>query len=287
MVEKPRKLEMKKDELQDFIDACNRVIISVSDEASEAFEAREYLHVRGLSEASISRHKIGYCSSDYDIPHFIKTFGNELIDGEDRDLSYNILGRIIVPVFDEFGKAVGLATRKPTFQKGNTWWNLPSPFYKGNHLFLLDKSKTSAFLKNKMYIVEGYMDAIILYQNGLKNIVALMGTDLSLRKIGLIARYCENICFCFDVDKNLSGQNAKKQSIAVLDKLSVCDTISVIEHLPVGMDPDEYVIKNGIDHLLFRERIISKPEIADILKEIKEDKRKKMEDARKSTSTTK
>lgn len=246
--------------LKDFIIKCHiNLLHNTTDREVEI--AREYVASRNLLEKSLISAKIGYCNSDFILPDSVRFFGEEYRkDDEKWDVSYFVRGRIIVPVYGEFNEAVGFATRKPTKEPGNTWWNLPTPFKKGNHLFLLKSAKKSIFDKNKVYLVEGYMDALILRQYGLDNVVSLMGTALTSRKIGLIARYCNNVCICFDTDENSSGQKARDVAIFILKKFDFCDTISTID-LPVKEDPDEFVAKNGLDKLLEKEVVLKESDI--------------------------
>ena len=245
-----------------FVKMCHLELLDgTSDETSGAVD---YLKSRHLSKASVELHKIGYCPRSAYVPDEVSTYGSEL-RGKDWNLSGFIKGRLVVPVMDEFGKIVGIATRTPSFEKGNTWWNSPKPFYKGNHLFMLNKARTSTFKNNKIYIVEGYMDAFLLYQAGLKNVVGLMGTALTLRKISLVRRYCNDICLCFDVDENDSGQKAKAKSMALLKSFEMDGNISVISDLPVGSDPADFIAKNNLDALLDMELLLSDKDIADII----------------------
>ena len=268
--------------LDSFIEKCNGILVGRGDE--DVVNAMEYLQFRGISEGTVKERNIGYCPADMNLPDEISHFGSELRDFESgderRNLSFCIHDKLIVPVYDEFGYSVGFATRKPTFKKGETWWNLPAPFYKGKHLFSLDKSKDSIMKNNKIYLVEGYMDAICLYQEGLKEVVGIMGTSLSLRKIGLISRYCSNVCVCFDSDKNMAGQEAAYKAICQLYKLNFCENISVINTLPIGVDPDDYVKKNGIDAFIQHERVLSEEEIKVIYYEVEQSLIRKKEHAR-------
>lgn len=255
-----------------FVQKTNEILLKSDD--SEISNALEYLVFRGIKEETIKIHNIGYCPSDFNIEDEIRYFG--LTENKDRDLSYFILGKIIVPVYDEFGISVGFATRKPTFKKGEKWWNLPIPFYKGKHLFLLNKTKKQIYNSNKIYLVEGYIDALYLYQEGIKNVSGIMGTALTLRKIGLIARYCNNICLCFDIDENMAGQNAMDKSICQLHKLNFCENIMILKDFPQGKDPDEYVKDNGINKFLEHEYKLSIDDIkvsySNIIKIIEERK---------------
>ena len=253
-------------QLDQFIQDCHNNILN----RSESKEALDYLSKRHIKPETISYHKIGYCLHDAEIPDEIRFYGKDNMgkDKNDKGFSYFIHKRIIVPIYSEFGETVGFATRKPSFEPGNTWWNLSKPFHKSEHLFMLDKSRKEIFKNNKIYLVEGYIDAIILMQEGLDNVVGLMGINLSPRQIGLIARYCNNICLCLDVDLNNAGQKAQGKSIYYLKKFDFHESISVVDGLPVKVDPDDFVIKNGIAELLKLERKMTESETLKIYKEV-------------------
>jgi len=254
--------------LDQFIAKCHNRLIQDKDDDIEA--ARQYLDSRHVSNESIVRHKIGYCSRKELIPPEIAFYGKDVNDlqSDDRGHAFFIKNRLVVPVYSEFGTSVGFATRKPSSDPGNTWWNLPKPFHKGTHLFLLNLCRQEIFKKNKIYLVEGYFDGILLMQEGLKAVAGLMGTAFSPRKIGLIARYCNNICLCLDADVNQSGQKAQEKAIFALKEFGFCESISVIE-LPLGTDPDVYVREHGLQDFLSKERQLKSSEISSICKKIR------------------
>lgn len=238
-----------------FVEECHNTLLN----SPKAYSAHRYLSCeRSLTKETLVTHKIGYCEWGSDIDPKVRYFGEDLDDPDKKDWQYNMWGRIIVPIYDEFGEIVSLATKKPAVGK-NPWWNLP--FVKSNVFYLLDKAKKTVFTDNKIYIVEGYVDALTMYQHGVKNVVALMGTALTLRKISLIARYCNNVCFCFDVDENMSGQKALSTSVEMMNKYCFCDDISVINDIPIGEDPASFVSKFGIDEYLSKEKILTDKEI--------------------------
>ena len=254
--------------LNKFILQCHDNLISGN--SAEINDAKDYLFKRGITPKTIDLHKMGYCPYSTKIPREVIFYGKDLnkIDKGDKGFAYFIAGRIIVPIYSEFNHLVGLATRKPSTEPGNSWWNISKPFHKSEHLFLLDKARKSVFKNNKIYLVEGYIDAIILMQEGLDNVVGLMGINLSPRQIGLIARYCNNICLCLDVDLNNAGQKAQGKSIYYLKKFDFHESISVVDGLPVKVDPDDFVIKNGIAELLKLERKMTESETLKIYKEV-------------------
>jgi len=245
-----------------FIDECHSNL--VKDSNDEIQSSINYLHDRQITDESIALHRIGYCYEGSNIPDVIKRYGKE--ENSTCDYSYRICGKLIVPVFSEFGDPAGFATRTPSFEKGEKWWNLPKPFHKGNHLYLMDKARQTVFKENKIYIVEGYIDAIFLYQKGIKNVGGLMGTALTIRKIGLIARYCNNVCLCLDQDENESGQKAQDVSIITLNRFAFCNELSAIEGLPMQEDPASYLMNHPLDDFLKLERIIKPNQIKEIIK---------------------
>ena len=250
--------------LSEFISACHD---NIFDNSKGSKNALEYLLSRNITEESIRYHRIGYRYNNTDLPYGIRKYGKN--EESTCDYSFFINGKVIVPVYTEFGSPVGLASRTPSHDKGNKWWNLPKPFHKGNHLYLLDKSRKHIFDNDKVYIVEGYIDAILLYQNGLKNVCALMGTALTNRKIGLIARYTNNICLCLDEDENESGQKARDTSVISLNRFAFCNDISVIDGLSKGEDPADYISKYSLEDFLATERTLKHSEILKVVQNAK------------------
>lgn len=261
--------------LNEFSDICR---LKIFEDNKSSKEALNYLiEHRGLTVDTIKRLKLGYCSQDMYLEQGIRQYGGRI----DKDYSYCLKDRIIVPIFEEFGKeVVGIGTRKPVDEKF-PWWNSPYPFQKGNHLYNLNKARKSIFERNKAYIVEGYMDAIILYQAGIKNVVAVMGTKLTLRHIGLLTRYCEKFCFCFDVDENNSGQNARDASIVSTNQLGICKEMTKIDSMPEGEDPASFVKKFGKDSFLALEEEVPYEKILEIIDRLNKSKKKGRKNGRK------
>jgi len=173
-----------------------------------------------------------------------------LLNNNEKKINKNLLGKIVIPIKSEFGDFLSFAARSPVAEEKG-WWN--QPFEKNNNLFLLNESKEEVICNGKIYIVEGYFDAIILYQYGVKNVCALMGLSLGHRRVGLLARYCNQICLCFDTDEvNKAGQIARARSIYELYQYGWTN-ISTIS-LPTAIDPDEYVIKHGKTNFLSLEK---------------------------------
>ena len=232
--------------LHEFIDQCAARLQS---DSPEAVRARTYLEQRGLRPGTIIELGLGYCDRSQVTP-----------DNEPNgNLFYE---RFVVPIRSEFGEAVAVGARSPSKAESG-WWNSSTEtgFYKSEHLFLLDKARRSIFEANKAYLYEGYMDGIVVRQEGLPNVVAAMGTTLGLRQIGLLRRYCEEVCVCFDADQNEAGQVAEAKSVLQLAKAGYRKLNRI--RLPIGVDPDEYVRQNQVSGLLALEQPLSNTSLED------------------------
>ena len=220
----------------------------------ESVSALNYLkNNRGLTEDIIRFFEIGYCSEKSEVPGATK---------EEKYLNRIFNGKIVVPIKSDCNDFLAFAVRSPSpNEKG--WWN--QPFEKNNNLFMLNKSREDVINSSKIYVFEGYFDSITLYQYGVKNVCSLMGTTLGYRKIGILARYCDKMCLCYDMDKKNentqveAGQLARAKAISQLYQYG-WKNISAIS-LPIGTDPDEYVIKNGKNAFIALERTLTQKDI--------------------------
>ena len=111
---------------------------------------------------------------------------------------------------------------------------------KGKILYGLSHAKDEIRRLNKVIMVEGYMDLISLFQNGIKNVVAVSGTALTEDQVILLSRYSKNVVLLFDAD--IAGVKASMRSIEILLRK---DFEIKIASLPKGEDPDSYVNQFG------------------------------------------
>ena len=154
-------------------------------------------------------------------------------------------GRLIFPIFSPNGRVVAFAGRvlDPN-EKGGKYINSPESiiYNKSRILYGLSFAKDEIRRLNKAIIVEGYMDLISLYQNGVKNVVAVSGTALTDEQVQLLSRYTKDVVLLFDADT--AGIKASMRSIEILLKR---DMEVKIVSLPQGEDPDSFVNKFGKD----------------------------------------
>ena len=204
---------------------------------------------RRVSMESIKGFMLGFC------PH------NTRFNRDDPPEFQSLKGRITVPIFSEFGDLVGIAGRVPD-KNAKGWWN--TVFSKSSHLYGFNDARKHIFDKNKAYVFEGYLDRIILAQSGLLNSVAVMSASLGMRRVGLLARYCDELCLCFDTDANSAGKLGLLKTLWELQSVGfgknindeICRNITMIK-MPVGVDPDEYVLKEGLEGFLSLEKPLS------------------------------
>ena len=113
-------------------------------------------------------------------------------------------------------------------------------YSKGRNLFGLNVAKKNQM--EKIIVVEGYMDAISLYQRGITNVVASLGTALTEHQGRLLGKYAKQIIIGYDADG--AGQAATMRGLEILANLGYDVRVLQLDD-PNVKDPDEYVIKNG------------------------------------------
>ena len=131
--------------------------------------------------------------------------------------------RIIFPIRDENGHAVGLGGRLPRGRRRRPATTAPSTstrpatplFDKSRTLYLIDKAKGPIRKTGQAVIVEGYTDALMAHQAGFDNVVASLGTALTPGQVALLTRYAKRIALAYDVDA--AGQNAGTFGVTALE----------------------------------------------------------------------
>ena len=155
-------------------------------------------------------------------------------------------GRIIFPIFDLNNKIAGFGGRT-LFDDDPKYLNSPeSPLYnKSSILYGLNVARNDIRKENKVIIVEGYIDLLSLFQNGIKNVVATLGTSLTSNHAKLLKRFCENMVIVYDGDK--SGVSASLRALDVFLKHGITPSVVV---LPENEDPSSLVEKIGKDKFI-------------------------------------
>jgi len=212
-----------------------------------------YMQKRGISDAIIKKFGIGYADASWDslYKHFKAKGVNEkilvelgLLSEKDGRFYDKFRDRVIFPIINTSGKVIGFGGRALSNEVMPKYLNSPENrvFQKKNNLYALNITRQDVGKEGHAIIVEGYMDVISLYQNGVRNVAASLGTALTENQAKLINRYTKNIVLSYDAD--VAGQKAALRGIDVLRQENC--KVKVL-HVTDGKDPDEYIKKNGKD----------------------------------------
>ena len=215
--------------------------------------AQEYIKKRKLDNKTLKSFLIGYSGNYDELYKILKQKGykeeeilasslvNKTDDGKYID---RFRKRVMFPIQDIRNKVIAFGGRVLDDSKPK-YINSPENivYSKGRHLFGLNVAKKSD-LKN-IIIVEGYVDAISLYQRGITNVVASLGTALTEAQGRLLRRYSERVTIGYDSDG--AGQAATLRGLEILQNIG-CD-VRILQ-ISGAKDPDEYVIKYGPERFL-------------------------------------
>lgn len=148
-------------------------------------------------------------------------------------------GRIIFPIFDLRGNVIGFGGRVLD-NSTPKYMNSPETlvYNKRKNLYGLNFAKNSG--QKRIIVVEGYMDVISLFQFGIINTVASLGTALTESQGRILKKYAEEIIISYDADT--AGMAATMRGLDLLNDIG-CNVKVLI--IPEGKDPDEFVKKNG------------------------------------------
>lgn len=211
-----------------------------------------YLRSRGLDDKIIKKFGLGYSLASWNsLMDYLTSKGysnKDLIEcgllahkKESNKIYDKFRNRVMFPIFDYRGNVIGFGGRvlDDSLPK---YLNSPDTitFNKRYNLYGLNFSRKE--IKNKtLILVEGYMDLISLYQYGIKNVVATLGTALTKEQGMLIKRYADNVIISYDSDE--AGIKATLRAIEILSDIDI--NVKVL-NLKDCKDPDEFIRKYGV-----------------------------------------
>lgn len=211
-------------------------------------QAQEYIKKRKLDNRTLKSFLIGY-SCDFDeLYKLLKQRGfteeeilaSSLVNKTEQGKFIDrFRKRLMIPIQDTTGKFIAFGGRVLDDSKPK-YINSPENivYSKGRNLFGLNIAKKGD--TKKIIIVEGYMDAISLYQRGITNVVASLGTALTEQQGRLLRKNSEQVIIGYDADG--AGQAATLRGLEILQNMG-CD-IRVLQ-IYGAKDPDEFIIKYG------------------------------------------
>lgn len=217
--------------------------------------AYEYMKKRGITDATLRKFGIGYADKSWDsLFNFFIEKGRDpeslievgLISQSKGKFYDKFRDRVIFPIINTRGKVIGFGGRA-LGEDNPKYLNSPeSPvFQKKNNLFGLNLTRQDINKENCAILVEGYMDVISLYQNGVRNVTASLGTALTENQAAMLKRNTENVILSYDADE--AGKNAALRGIEILHKAGCKPKVLQISD---GKDPDDFIKKNGKEEFL-------------------------------------
>src|SRR5215210_976103 len=218
---------------------------------------REYAARRGLKPETLREFRIGYAPANrFALKEYLGSQGipvedmieaGLLVAGDDIPIPYDrFRDRLIIPIHDFRGRVIAFGGRALAADAQAKYLNSPETtlFHKGSIVFNFHRARKPAHESGSVVVVEGYLDAISLYQAGLQAVVASMGTSFTEEQTQTLWKLSDEPIICFDGDR--AGIAAAHRAIdRILPELKVGRTFR-FAFLPSGKDPDELVNTSGL-----------------------------------------
>ncbi|MBI2023585.1 toprim domain-containing protein [Candidatus Giovannonibacteria bacterium] len=226
--------------------------------SSGTVSPHRYLISRGLKDETIKEFRVGFAPAEWrNLLNRLVAKGFKAEEAEKaglvikkqesgiRNQGYydRFRGRIIFPVFDYNGRVIAFGGRIMPGADENSAKYINSPetmlYQKSKVLYGLHKAKTEILKKGECVLVEGYIDALMAWQAGTKNVVASSGTALTQSHLDILRRLCENLIASFDMDS--AGADASKRGI----EMALANNFNIkIVSLGEAKDPADLVAKD-------------------------------------------
>ena len=246
--------------------------------SGEARIARNYLKRREITDETRKTFRIGYAPDSWDaLSMYLRQKGapqdqierSGLVVKKEEGGSYDrFRGRLIFPVMDIQGKPIAFGGRTLRDEDAK-YINSPetAAYVKGRNLFGLNLTRDEIRRAGFVILVEGFLDLIIPYQFGVRNVVASLGTALTPDQARLVSRFARKVVVNYDGDN--AGVQAAKKAIAIL----LAEDLEVkILVLPDGSDPDEFIRKSGVSEYQ-QQRGLAQPHIQFVIDQAVRDRK--------------
>lgn len=227
-----------------------------------------YLHKRHLRDDTIRSFKLGFAPDSWS--KLTDAFTKKGVNPKDLVLLglskeknghyYDAFrNRIIFPIRDGRSRIVGFGGRVLDDSKPKYLNSPDTPiFNKRRLLFAMDAAHQAIYDAGKAVLVEGYMDVISCHNQGVRNVVASLGTAFTPEQARLLQRQAKELVLSYDMDD--AGRQATRRAMEIVRGLGMRIRVA---SLPQGKDPDEYINSAGADK--FREAIDAAPNVLDYM----------------------
>jgi DNA primase len=246
--------------------------------SGEARIARDYLNRREITDETRKTFRMGYAPDSWDaLSIHLRQKGasqdqierSGLVVKKEEGGSYDrFRGRLIFPVMDIQGKPIAFGGRTLRDEDAK-YINSPetAAYVKGRNLFGLNLTRDEIRRAEFVILVEGFLDLIVPYQFGVRNMVASLGTALTPDQARLLSRFARKVVVNYDGDN--AGVQAAKKAIAIL----LAEDLEVkILVLPDGSDPDEFIRKSGVSEYQ-QQRGLAQPHIQFVIDQAVRDRK--------------
>ncbi len=265
-------LDMPRDDTPD-PDAALKPLFDILERSAQLYqqtllsspEAVSYLKKRGVQGETAALFRLGYAPAARDFllrelgptpqarEHLLQA--GLVIRRDDGSIYDRFRERILFPLRDRRGRVIGFGGRLLDRPAPNAPKYLNSPetpvFHKGQGLYGLYESRKADSRPERLIVVEGYMDVLMLAQHGLRNVVATLGTATTAEQIDNLFHQTATILLCFDGDE--AGRRAAWKAVNVALPMMQDGRDLRVLFLPGGEDPDSLVRREGLD--AFRHRL--------------------------------
>ncbi len=231
-------------------------------QGSQGARCRKYLEERGITAASIERYGLGYAPAGSDaLARQLRADGQSIDDAlaaglvgrsQDGRLYDRFRDRLMFPITDLAGRTIAFGGRvlpgaPASDNPPPKYLNSPeSPlFKKGQTVYGLALARDAIRARDRVVVVEGYLDVIAVAQAGIGEVVAPLGTALTVDQLRVLRRFTEGVIACFDGDE--AGRRAAARSFPTFVEAGLWGR-GVF--LPAGDDPDTFVRSRGGDTLV-------------------------------------
>jgi DNA primase len=241
-------------------------------QTAEGGEAMAFLAKRGIKPETAEAWGLGYAPNAWDatLNYFLKkgypqkdmTDSGLLSEKDDGHAYDRFRHRLMFPIRDAGGNMAGFGARILDPNDVPKFLNSPqtSLFDKSSLLYGLDKARKAIRSENQAVIVEGYLDVIVVHQEGFQNVVSPMGTALTEVQMRQLKRYTRRFVLALDPDAagvkaTLRGLEVAREALdhstdLVFDARGLLHNEARLQadlrvsSMPDDLDPDEIVLRN-------------------------------------------
>lgn len=218
-------------------------------------EARQYIHSRGVNEESVKNFVIGFAKNEWrDLYDELLRYkftvedmvtSGLIIQNENGKVYDRFRGRVMFPIKNASGATIGFTGRVlPEYDDGKSGKYVNTPetpvYHKSKVLFNYSLAKGEIAKKREVVLVEGQMDALMSYQVGVTNVIAVSGTAFTNEHVQTISRAADKVILSFDTDE--AGKKARDRA-AIMCAYGGLEVYGVTT---VGKDPADMVKENPV-----------------------------------------